>query len=176
MSNHMEEDNNTQNPDNNQQEHEELISWEIPEHNSYERGKWWYVVFSVAVAALLLFSLATQNFLFAVITIIAALIILLHDSQEPPRIKFSITDEGVYVGKRFYDFDEFEQFAIVYKPNQDIKNLYLDFKNKLKPMLSIPLEDKNPVYIRNTLVEYLDEDTERTDPPFSEEFSQILKI
>jgi hypothetical protein len=159
-----------------EKEEEEFISWQIPEHNVYERSKTWYIVFSLIIGALILYSFLSANFLLAVIAIIASLVILLHDSQEAPQIKFSITDEGVYVGKKFYDFDEFEQFAIVYKPNQDIKNLYLDFKNKLKPMLSIPLENKNPVYIRNILSEYLDEDTERTDPPFSEEFSRLLKI
>lgn len=155
---------------------EEIISWKIPEHDVYERGKSWYLVFSLVVAALLLYGLFVQNFLFAVIIIVGALIILLHDSQESPYISFSITDEGVHVGNKFHDFDEFEQFAIVYKPDQEIKNLYLDFKNKLKPMLSVSLEDKNPVYIRNVLTEYLEEDTERTDPPFSEEMSRLLKI
>jgi hypothetical protein len=171
----MAENNNDQNFTQ-EEENEEFISWQIPEHNVYERGRTWYIVFSLVVGALLLYGFLTANFLLAVIAIIAALVILLHDSQEPPQITFSITDEGVYLGKKFHDFDEFEQFAIVYKPNQDIKNLYLDFKNKLKPMLSIPLKDRNPVYIRNILSEYLEEDTERTDPPFSEEFSRLFKI
>ncbi|MFW5888605.1 MAG: hypothetical protein ACOCVY_02720 [Patescibacteria group bacterium] len=158
------------------EEESNLVSWEVPEHNVYERGRSWYIIFSLIVGALLLYGFLTANFLLAVIAIIASLVILLHDSQEVPQIKFSITDEGIYLGKKFHDFDEFEQFAIIYKPNQDIKNLYLDFKNKLKPMLSIPLENKNPVYIRNILSEYLEEDTERTDPPFSEEFSKLFKI
>lgn len=159
-----------------EEEGKAILSWQIPEHNVYERGKSWYIIFSLVVAALLLYSLFAQNFLFAVITIIGALIILLHDSQDSPYVTFSITDEGVYLGDKFYDFDEFEQFAIVYKPDQGVKNLYMDLKNKLKPMLSIPLENKNPVYIRNVLAEYLEEDTERTDPPFSEEVSRLLKI
>jgi len=158
------------------QKEKKLISWNIPEHNIYERGNLWYVLFSIIIGLLLLYGLFAKNFLFAVIIIISALIILFHDSQESPFIEFSITDEGVYMGRKFHDFDELEQFAIVYKPNQGIKNLYLDFKNKLKPMLSIPLENKNPVYIRKVLSEYLDEDTERTDPPFSEEFSRLFKI
>jgi hypothetical protein len=171
----MAENNNDQNFIQ-EEENEEFISWQIPEHDVYERGRTWYIIFSIVVGGLLLYGFLTANFLLAVIAIMASLVILLHDSQEAPQIKFSITEEGIYVGRKFYDFDEFEQFAIVYKPNQDIKNLYLDFKNKFKPMLSIPLEDKNPIYIRNLLSEYLEEDTEMTDPPFSEELSKLLKI
>ncbi len=169
---------NNKNQNNIQEEKygEEKIRWQVSEHNTYERGKNWFILFSFIVGICLLYSLFSQNFLFAVIIIIAGLTILMHDSEEASMIKFALTDEGVILGKKFYDYDEFENFALVYKPSQGIKNLYFEFKSNITPRLSIPLDDINPVKLHKILSDYVDEDHERTDPPVSEEISRFLKI
>jgi len=122
------------------------------------------------------FFLFSGNFLFAAIIIIGALVIIIHDDREPMRVDFSITDEGLIVGKRFYDYDEIKDFAIVYKPHQEVKNLYFEFKSILKPRLSIPLNNLNPLPIRENLLRYLPEDLERTDQPVSEALAKMFKL
>jgi hypothetical protein len=164
-------------PENREEEQaEEIISWMVPEHNTYERGRNWHIIFSIAIGALLLYGLFSQNFLFAVIIIIAGLTILFHNNEEAPMIKFALTDEGIILGKKFYDYDEFKNFGIVYKPSQGIKNLYIEFKSGITPRLSIPLNDINPLPLRKTLSSYVEEDKERIEPPISEEIARFLKI
>ena len=155
---------------------EDVVSWEVPEYDTHNRSKSWYVKASVIALALILYSFLTANFLFAVIIIIVSLVIVLNDGKEPEKVIFSIVDEGIVIGKRFYDFDDIKNFAIVYKPNQGVKNLYFEFKNVLTHRLSIPLENINPLPIRENLLKYLPEDLDRTDQPLSEGLAKLFKL
>ncbi len=155
---------------------DEIIGWSVPEYTKYERTKTWYITASIITALLLIYSLWTANFLFAVIIVIAGMVIILHDGGDPVMVRFSITDEGIIIGRKFYDFDEIKNFSIVYKPKKGVKNLYFEFKNALRHRLSIPLRDMNPLPIRENLLKYLDEDLERTDQPVSESIAKILKL
>ena len=155
---------------------EELSSWIVPEYEKPQRTKNWYIIASIIALLLLFFSFFTYNFLFAVIIIIVALVIILHDGREPDKVKITITDEGIIVGKKFYDYDEIKNFAIVFKPRLDIKKLYFEFNNALRHRLSISLEKMNPLPLRETLLEYLQEDLERTDAPLSEDLARLFKL
>ena len=42
--------------------------------------------------------------------------------------------------------------------------------------LSLPLYDNNPVPIREALLDFVDEDTERINPPLSESIAKLLKL
>ena len=154
----------------------EIMSWPVLEYEKHERSRGWYVIASIVAIALLIYCFFTANFLFVVIIIVAALVIILHHGREPERVKFSITDEGIVIGRKFYDYDEIKDFAIVYKPRIEVKRLYFEFKNALRHRLSIPLENMNPLTVRETLLKYLKEDLERTDQPLSEGLAKLFKL
>ena len=67
-------------------------------------------------------------------------------------------------------------FSVVYKPKQEIKNLYFEFQNSIKPRLSIPLNNINPINIREYLLKYLKEDLTRKNIPVSEELAKLFRI
>jgi hypothetical protein len=157
-------------------EEEIFAAWEVPEYNSHPRGSRWYTIAISIAIALLFFSIYTGNFLLPVIIIIVAFIFIMQHGQEPDKVTINLGNEGIVIGQKFYDYDEFKHFAIVYKPKLDNKNLYFEFTNALKTRISIPLEDMNPVEIRNHLLKFLDEDLDRTDIPLSESLSKILKL
>ncbi len=164
------------------------LSWEIPEYKKPERSKYWYFLATLFIFLVIFFSFFTisnwslvflgpdSNFLFALIIIIAFGIILINESQEPIILKFSLTPEGIKIGKKFYDYDEFKHFYVIYKPKQSVKQLYLEFKNQISPRLSIPLRRMDALTVRNYLVKYLDEDLERDNPPLSEQLTRILRL
>ena len=154
----------------------ETISWEVPEYETHERTRNWYIIAAVIGVLLLVYSVITSNFLFAGIIIIGTLVIILTDGKEPIKVRISLTDEGVEVGRKFYDYDEIKDFAIVYKPKMGVKNLYFEFKTVVKPRLSIPLLDRDPLVIRDKLLKYLQEDLERTDQPLSEGLAKLFKL
>lgn len=153
-----------------------ITSWNIPEYDKHDRERNWYIIAAVVGLIFLIYSFFSGNFLFAAIIIIGAFVIIMHDGQEPVQINFSITDEGLIVGRNFYDYDVIKDFSIVYKPRENVKNLYFEFKNVVRPRLSIPLDKMNPLPIREDLLKYLPEDLERTDQPLSEALAKMFKL
>ncbi|MBU1783082.1 MAG: hypothetical protein ABIJ83_04570 [Patescibacteria group bacterium] len=154
----------------------ELASWGIPEYEKHNRTKKWYILASAVFLILLACAFFSGNFLFAIILIMIALIVILHDGQDPSWLTFVITEDGIIVGKKFYDYDEIKDFSIVYKPQQGLKNIYFNFKNVVKPRLSVSLENMNPLPIRESLLKYLIEDLERTGQSISEVFAKLFKL
>lgn len=155
---------------------DEVITWEVPEYDKHERSRRWYLVAAAIGILLLAYAVFTKNYLFAGIIILGAAVVIMFDGKEPDKVRVGLTDEGVEIGKKFFDYDEIKNFSIVYKPKLGVKNLYFEFKNALKQRLSIPLLDRDPIFIRQKLLKYLMEDLERTDQPLSEGLAKLFKL
>jgi len=54
--------------------------------------------------------------------------------------------------------------------------LYVRFQSGLRPNLSIPVEDQDPVALRAILLKYLEEDLDQRGESFSDGFQRILKL
>ncbi|HNW55581.1 MAG TPA: hypothetical protein PKN62_00665 [bacterium] len=155
---------------------QEIHSWKIPEREHYEHSVKWKITAGLVALALIALAVLTSNFLFALIILIAAFIVVFNEGEQPDLVKFTIGTEGVMLGDKFYDYDDFKSFSVLYKPNQDLKALYLDCRSSWRRDLIIPLLDNNPLPIRENLLKYLKEDLERTDEPFIETISRFLKL
>jgi len=167
----------------------QYLSWQIPEYEQQERHRKWYVIAAIFLLICLFFCFfeitnwkivflgVNSNFIFALILILSSIITIINDGREPLMVDFKIGPEGINVGKRFYDYDDLKHFSIIYKPNFDIKHLYLEFNNSfINPRLSINLYEQDPITVRNYLLRYLDEDLERLGPPISEQLTKLLKL
>lgn len=152
-----------------------LISWKFPEFIKYEKSARWYLIAAVVTALFLLYAVLTFNFLFAVIVIMVVMIILMRENKEPRKINFAITEMGIMMSRDFFPFRDIKNFSIIYDPPQ-VKVLYLEFKSKLRPRFSAPLEDKNPNEVRKILKENIDEDLDRTGESISDSIGRWLKI
>ena len=153
-----------------------LFSWKIKEREHYQHSKQWFLVFGLLALAGLIFAVLTSNFLFALIIVLVAFIIVFNENEEPEMLDFIIGTEGIMLGHKFYDYDEFKSFSVIYKPAQGIKSLYLDFTSPWRRDLMIPLLDNNPLPIRENLLKYLKEDLERTGESLSETIGKLLKL
>jgi hypothetical protein len=99
-----------------------------------------------------------------------------YDRKEAPILDFILEEEGLVIGTRFYDYDEIKNFSIVYKPKEDIKNIYLTFSSNLRNRIAIPLIDQDPLVVRRYILQYVDEDLERNHEPVSESIGRMLKL
>lgn len=165
-----------------------FIQWQVPEYQKHKRGRNWYVLATIFVLFALFFSFfnisswqlvflgAKSNFLFAIIILMSVAIMIIHDSQEPRMVNVKLGPDGIQIGNRFYDYDEITRFCVLYKPKQSVKNLYLEFSNKMLPRLSVPLRRQDPLNVRNYLVRYLEEDLDRVAPPLSEGLTKLFKL
>lgn len=153
-----------------------IAEWQVPEFIKFERSRRWYIAAILIGLGLIIYSIFTLNYLFAVITLIGGLLLVMRDGTVPRLVKVIIAEDGVAVGRKFFDYDAISSFYIIYKPKEDIKNLYFEFKNPFQHRLSIPLENVNPLPIRNFLLQYLKEDLEKEGIPYSEWLGKIFKI
>ncbi|MFA5000426.1 MAG: hypothetical protein WC545_03645 [Patescibacteria group bacterium] len=167
---------------------EQYIRWQIPEYRAPKRSRSWYILAGLFVFICLFLSFFSvrnwqieflgpeANFLFALIIIVGAIITLINETREPLMIDIELGPEGIKVGRKFYDYDEFKNFVVLYRPKQKIKNLYLEYKNAARWRLSLRLRHLDPLAVRNFLAKYLEEDLERTAPPLSEQLTKLLKL
>lgn len=163
-------------------QYDELISWTIPEYDKHNRGFRWYLVVGIIMFILAAFSLFTPNwlfdtpnYLFLIIIILSAITMILLNAMAG-NIDFVITTEGIIIGDKFYDFDDFKHFCVLYKPRENLKVLYLEHRGMLRPRMVIPMQDANPLEVRDILLDYLTEDLERTDESNTDFLSRIFKI
>jgi uncharacterized membrane protein YdbT with pleckstrin-like domain len=151
-----------------------FFNWKFSEFTQHQRNRSWYVWGGIIVGALLIFSVFTFNFLFGLIIIMTSLTVLLF-ARSTNEIDFMITEDGVVVNEKLYEYKSLKNFFIIYEPPQ-IKTLYFEPKNIFIPRIPVDLQDQNPVKIREVLLNYLPEDLERENEPVSEQFSRIFKI
>ena len=153
---------------------EVVFSWDFSEFTKHERSLLWYALSVLVVLGLLIFALVSGNVLFAIIIILASIIII-HISRHEPRImNIKITKEGIVIENRFYPFSEIKNFWIIHEP--DVKRLYFEFKSALIPRLSIPYQEQDPNQLREFLLEYIEENDEREGEPISEAVARWLKL
>lgn len=154
---------------------EVLATWDFADYLQHQRGRRWYIVVGLVGGLSFLFAMLTFNFLFAIILIIIAVILVLQQRRPPQLVTITITPDGLQIGKDEYLYEQLKNFWIAYHP-PEVKKLYVTFRTSLRPMLVIPLEDKNPIEVRRILLEYLEEDLEREDETTSETLSRLLKL
>jgi hypothetical protein len=153
---------------------EPLISWKIHAYPHYERGAWWYIVMGVLGGALLVTSFITRNFLLAAITVMAGIALVVQGTAKPPIIDVHVTPQGIRRGSHFIRFPSISRFWIVYEP--PIKCLYLNIPRSFFPTIHIPIEDQDPIELREILKQYAAEDLEHEHEPISDVLSRIFKI
>ena len=152
-----------------------LAQWQFPEFVKYKRSRNWYIIAGTIVVLLLIYSAVTANILFAMIIIIASIIFIINQRRDPRTVSFKISEEGIVVDETLYEWPEIKNFWIIYEPPK-VKNLYFEFKSLMLPRLPIPLQDQDPVKIREMLLDYIDEDIEREGEPISDGISRTLKL
>ena len=152
-----------------------VVCWEIDETARYRRGRAWYVVMVLIGGGLLIYAVASGNFLFALLILMFALVIYLTSMKGSENTKVEISQDGIKVGDTFHPYRDVKRYWFVYDP-PEVKSLYLDFRAVTKPLIALPLMDQNPNRIRQVLGQYVAEDFSEDEEPFMDFLGRILKL
>lgn len=152
-----------------------LASWDFSEYEIYERGRWWYIIGTLFVITMLVYSYIDQNPLLGIIVVLAAVIFMISERRGPEYHTIDIMEDGVGVGPSFYTYGDLKNFFIIYQP-PEVKTLYIVPHSLLRPRLAIPLESQDPMAIRSLLIQYLPEDLEREHEPASDSWGRVFKL
>lgn len=154
---------------------ESLLSWETLEFPKQERGTRWYVVSGVIAVALLVYSIYSTNYLFAIIILMVGVLTLVNSMRNPRAITVHLTTLGIVVGDDFHSFKEIKDFSLIYEPPQ-IKLLYVSFVSRWHPMIAVPLEEIDPNAVREILLPYVFENIDREEEGLTDMLRRVYKI
>ena len=158
-----------------QEEIRELISWDFPERPEYRRGPFWHAAMVVAGLGLLIYSVKSGNFLFALLILMFGLVIYVTAAARPARLRFAVYEDGIQVGRDFYRFREVERFWFFYEP--PVRTLYLNLKGiGMGSRVRVDLMDTDPNEVRTVLAQFVREDLRETEEPASDTIGRLLKI
>lgn len=152
-----------------------LAAWEFPEHDTFERGRRWYIVASLVVLGLLVYSYFDNNPLFAIIIILTIVVFAITEYRGPESHTIALTPDGIIAGPEFFPYNDVKNFFIIYEPPK-VKMLYFDPKRISRPLIGVPLDTQDPNEIRSILLNYLPEDLAREDEPHSDYLGRLLKF
>src|SRR3989338_8037322 len=151
------------------------LEWEVDEYPAHQRSKLWYILAAVIGVALIVYAIATANFLFAVIILMIGVITLLSSFVPPDRVPVLITNTGVVVSDMYYDFQAIKDFSIAYDPPH-VKNLYFEFHSPWQPLLTVPLDDIDPNEVRELLLPYCLENLQRVEENLTDVLRRLYKL
>jgi hypothetical protein len=151
------------------------FTWACETYERHERGLVWYIVAGLVVGGLLVYSIATGNFLFGVLIIIATAILFLRHVQEPQKMTCAIDDQKISIGEKIYPFEKISLFWII-KNSVDEPTLYIEEQGGWHGILAIPLEQQDSEALRTHLRQYVVESLEYKYEPFFDSLFRSLKI
>ncbi len=154
---------------------DEVLSFETWNRPPSERGFWWYAITSIIGVGLLTYCILTENYLFAIITLMFGVMMLVLDLRKARRIQVTITNLGILSDDEFYPFKGMKRFAVVYEP-PEVRWLYLYFKSALEPIVAIDLDDADPNSVREALLPYVLEDLTREEEYLTETVRRVYKL
>ena len=152
-----------------------VFEWTVKEYEQHERDRRWYILMGIIGVALVVYALVSGNYLFALVLVLFAIILFMHDMVEPMDIPIIITEIGVVIGKKFYRFTEFSSFWMIYDPPA-VKNLYFGLNGLLRHRVQVPLLGNDPRPIREYLEQFIEEDLEQEEEPLSDRISRLFKL
>ncbi len=151
-----------------------LMSWRAPEYEQQEKSRGWFIGAGIIAALLIGASIWMRNYLLIIIVVLFAIVIYTLHKKEPLVLKIKLTEKGIRFGKKFYPYKNIENFWIIYDP--PAKTLNLKTTSTLFPQVSLQIQDQDPLRIRDLLLDYIEEDGEKTEETNGERLARRLKI
>jgi hypothetical protein len=137
----------------------EDIRWSAPEYHYYEKDGSWYWAVIIIAGVIIAFALWQENFLFAVFTLIAGMLVIAWGKREPRMIDFTLSETGLTIeGKKSFPFVNLSGFAIIPDPDhEEFEELILQTKGKLNSLVKIIIAKQRHDVIYASLKDVLPE-------------------
>jgi hypothetical protein len=150
------------------------MTWTIHRQPPRQRGVVFYIVLLGIMGLLLLFSLWQDNLLFGVFVVLAVGTLLFVTNQDPEEYTFSLTTDLLAIkGEKEYELEQFSHYDVYEYHDQDSQILLVS-KERLKPVLHIPIHTKDKSTIAHILSETLPR--KKVEPSLIDMFSRIIGI
>ena len=90
------------------------VSWVAHEYIHQEKGALWFTLFAVIIVALLALSIfLMKSWSFAVLLAVISVVVVIYSRRPPRELTYSLTDEGLMVDDKLYNFSSFKSFGVI---------------------------------------------------------------
>lgn len=104
----------TANPSQPQSATDEPVRWQAQEYISHERGTIWFIVFGLAVVALMAAAIFLMNSItFAILIPVMAVALIVYLRRAPRTIDYTLSRQGLHINDQLYSFSEFKGFGVI---------------------------------------------------------------
>lgn len=153
-----------------------LLHWIVPEYTKHDHGRHWYIGLLIVSLLCLFFAWWSVNYIFAIIVVLVAIVLVVRHNQEPLTMPAAIYDDGVAIHGTFYPYRDLHKFWIIFEPEDNVKTLYFSFRNQWWPRMPVALMGENPVEVRRVLLQFLEEDLARESEPTTDYIARKLGL
>ncbi|TSC90874.1 MAG: Uncharacterized protein CEN90_767 [Parcubacteria group bacterium Licking1014_17] len=134
-----------------------IYSWQGPKYRKPHFKR--VLIFAGIVAAIgLVYLLWARDWVTALLFFLISVTAVYHARREPPIVTYKIDPVGITLGDTIHPHSEIKSFWIGYQPLYNIKELSLYLNKRFRPYTVIPLEDQDPVNLRQMLLPYIAEE------------------
>lgn len=156
---------------------EAILRWDAYEHEHIARGSDWFIALGVTALAIALISILFHNIFFAILIIIAAVVIGQLAMIEPELVEFELSDKGIRINGTLHRYREIISFWVEDEHN-DLPHshplLLVDTIKLMSPNIIIHIEDVDPALVRAFLIERIPEVHMRE--PISHKIFELLGL
>lgn len=153
------------------------IEWRAPEFEYHERNILWYVGLIIITTALLMLSLWQENFLFAMVIILASTLIIIWSKKAAPIHTIAITERTISVGDlRVYPIGELQAFTIEESGQNDGDwgRILLQSNHRFRPIIKLLIPQAKLDQAREVLEKKLPQFA--YEPSLADELIRWLKL
>lgn len=149
-----------------------LLAWSTPEYREITMNRRQLLIAASVAGILLILALITANFLFAIVIALASVAGYLFVGRPPRTMNIVVTTKGIAYGDRFFVWNQdAKRFWVLYDP--PLATLNIATRSLTDPTLEIQLGDQDPFRVRDTLLQYLEEDP-RAEESFADSISRKI--
>ncbi len=139
-----------------------LFEWEGREYDYDPKSADWYWALGIIAAAGIIASILFDNYLLALLVLVAAGALALHGAKEPPLHRFRVIEEGLLIGDDLHPFRRMTSFSVL----EDIEGnlppvLSIKTESWLSPHLVVPLENADADAVYAYFLRHVDEGVHR---------------
>jgi hypothetical protein len=151
-----------------------VIEWEAPLFIKHQKGLVWYAVFATICIAAALGAVYYEAWSFAAVIGVFLFTYLLIDRTKPKNTKIILSEIGIKVGKKIYQYGRIQAFWLVYNP-PFVKTLNIRVHNEYLVDITIQLGNQDPSVIHQFLSKKVPE-LEGKDEGTLNALSRIFKL
>lgn len=149
-----------------------LYEWKFEDKK--ERSTLWYIIALSVVIGMIIWGFITKQYGMSFLFMLLAGIVFYVENNAEDEVSVQLTNLGLRIGEKFYDFSRISSFAFMYDADQSVY-LKLRVRQKGIPVIQVKVNNTITSELRPILAQYVEENP-KEDLSFLDRLIHILKL